>query len=761
MIQDLTFGGYWYLMFTLFGVLVLPLSMWVFRLLPDCGILLSRLLGWLLISFTAWFLAYLKLLPFTRTGLIVVSVFWLWLSVYLLKTRGAWMWRKFRQHWRTAFNGEILTILVYLLILFMRREDPSINSTEKPMDIMFLNALTVARTIPPPDPWFAGETVNYHYGGYLLHSVPAKLTGIPTEYVYNLAIAMLAALAASCAFVLGRALFGRCRWGAVSVVSTLLIGNPASVLDILNYNRLLENLHEWRWTYLWKSSRVIYDSVNNTPQETINEYPLFTILWGDLHPHFSNMPFVLFLLCLIFALYKALMHSPNKNTFYLHFPLLGVIAIAAAFTFPTNLFDFPTGSLVLGGVVLASVIYFLTYRGEKQISWASIAFRSQAVFIPFIAYLLAAPFWLEFQSPMGDELIHLSQYQSDLPEFLLVFGLHTAATLAYLFIRANTLKEKTGKEGFWFILIILAIVFVLLWGWRGHIVFALAPVIVLLLTGLLIYQCTLDPKKHSRLLQENFALILCIIGWALIAGCELIHLHENYASKRINTLFKFHMQAWLYFGIALPFLVYHSFQSVKNVRVKFWLGMPVVVLFLLSMITPFYVFTSLFMMPNGARPVTLDGMAYMKIERPHQYEIVQWLRENAAPDDIILELPGFAYSQDSFAAAYTGHASFIGWDNHEGLWRGHPPEIRTRVDESLQFFQSKNWEQAKSFLKKNQIKYVVLKRPECNQADQICRTRLQQFEQMKQSIFRERLQPVIVKNESPNSPELYSVPDNL
>lgn len=769
MFQDIGLALVWYITFTAFGLLVLPLSMLVFRQMPDCGILLSRPLGWLLIAFTAWILAYIKILPFNIIGLSVVIVLWLAFSIYLFQLRKKWMQRRWRIHWRTALNGEIITLFVYLLLIFIRREDPAVDSTEKPMDMMFLNGLTEGSQIPPLDPWFAGGIINYHYGGYLLHSVPAKLTGIPAEFVYNLAIAMLTALAASCAFVLGRALFGRCLYGAVTVPCTLFLGNMASVLEFFNYGRLLESMWELRWGYLWKTSRVIQDEIGGVPQDTINEYPLFTILWGDLHPHCSNLPFVMFALCLIYALYNGLTHLPKKNAFYLHIPLMGITAVALAFIFPTNLFDFPVASLVLGGVVVSSLIYLWSFKHTQSISTVTIILRMTALFLPIVAYTLAAPFWLEFKSPIQGPMLHISEYHTGIMEFLLVFGLHTAATIAYLIMRTVSFSHLTGKEGLWFILLIVAMLFVLLWGWQGHLVFAMAPVIVLFLTAILIYQSMQDPQKSHAVLSENFALILCIIGWSLIAGCEFIHLSESYSSKRINTLFKFHLPAWLFFGVALPVMLYHASRAINQLQLKIALNGLVAILFMISLIAPGYIVSSVAYMKflkwknNVPDLATLNGIDYMKRDRPHQYAIVQWLRENAAHDAKILELPGYAYTQDSFASTYTGRLSYIGWENHEGLWRAHAPEIAQRSEEIIQFFIHPNWLEALDFLKQRDIEYVILKTPEHNSpSDSGYQARMQKFEIMKQGVFREHLEPIIVEKGIVHNPnmvfELYRVP---
>jgi len=250
MFESLLLAVLWYLIFTVFGLAVLPVSMIVFRRMPDGGILLARPLGWLIVGMLSWYLAYFNILPFSQFGIVLVLVVLFGGSFYLFYNRTDWIKRRFKHHWRTAFNGEIIFLLVFLLLILVRMYDHNIDSTEKPMDAMMLSSLITTTQIPPMDDWFAGEPINYHYGGYLLHSLFMKLSGIHVEYGYNLSIGGISGVAASIAFVLGRALFGRCRYGVITVISTLFIGNIAAVLTIMNYGFPSLTLFTWRNGYL-------------------------------------------------------------------------------------------------------------------------------------------------------------------------------------------------------------------------------------------------------------------------------------------------------------------------------------------------------------------------------------------------------------------------------------------------------------------------------------------------------------------------------
>jgi YYY domain-containing protein len=762
MIHDIFISILWYLILTLFGVVVLPLSMKLFRKLPEQGILLSRPLGWLLITLFPWYLAYFWF-PFANWLIWLGIILLLALSFYLFQRNPQWFRRRFRASWRTALNGEIITLLVFILFLLVRMSDPNIDSTEKPMDAMLLSSLIVGDEIPPEDVWYAGEPVNYHYGGYVLHSIPARLTGIPVEYAYNLSVAGIAALAASVAFALGRALFGRCRLASISVIATLLIGNLASFF--ITFTFLGEQINLWtlRNSFLWKTSRVIYDSsVGNTNNlETINEYPFFSIVWADLHPHYSNMPFVLLFMAFCYAIGRTFWNSSPWRVIGNVWGLLLVAAFSCAFLLPTNVFDFPIFSLFYGFIILAIIIH--RYFNRRR-NWKDLALLVVIGALPIAGYILASPFWLEFQSPLEENPIQMSPHTTDLIEMLMVFGLHLLSSLLILgFLLYQRIQNMSAEEK-GFIAAALGILLVAFWSWTGNLAFPLVMLLMLamwLLSGLYAANRKIACFGASVNFNLLFAMIACALAWSIIAGAEVIFIKDNYGSPRMNTLFKFHYPCWFLFGIGLPVFFHLILRQTGDRRIRIFSYSVVSVLFIMSLVGPVFTITT-FLFPNEPdRQFTLNGLQFMKQGSPHLYEIVQWVRENTDEDARLLEIPGCGYRHENLVSAFTGRPAYVGWGNHEALWRrgfegifqgGH----LVRSMETYTVLTSPNGEQVKQFLREKGIDYVVIDQPQCD-------SNLTRMPDIMKGAYRQHLEPIIQRKGmlwNQDAPfELYRVPE--
>ena len=188
----------WLLLVEVIYLAALPLATFLFRPLPDRGIVFAKILGILGVSYVAWLLASLEWLSFSRLSVLVGILAVAFLSALVL----AATWREFieflKRNWRLMAIGEVLFLAAFLSFVAIRMANPDLwhafRGGEKPMDFAYLNAVLRSSYMPPFDPWFSGGYLNYYYWGQFVVASMIKATGILPSVAYNLAIPLLFAL---------------------------------------------------------------------------------------------------------------------------------------------------------------------------------------------------------------------------------------------------------------------------------------------------------------------------------------------------------------------------------------------------------------------------------------------------------------------------------------------------------------------------------------------------------------------------------------
>ena len=188
-------GLAWYLALALIGGGGLLPATLLFGRLRSRGVCYARPLALLLVAQLVWLASALAAIPY-GTGLVVAAV-------ALLYAWSGWLgWRdpeRLRTLWRARralLAGEALFLAVFVVVLFVRAQAPAAINTEKPMDLMLLNAVHHAEELPPPDSWLAGHDVSYYHLGHVMIDVSGRLAGVAPRFGFNLGLAAAAALAA-------------------------------------------------------------------------------------------------------------------------------------------------------------------------------------------------------------------------------------------------------------------------------------------------------------------------------------------------------------------------------------------------------------------------------------------------------------------------------------------------------------------------------------------------------------------------------------
>jgi len=188
---------------------------------------------------------------------------------------------------------------------------------------------------------------------------------------------------------------------------------------------------------------------------------------------------------------------------------------------------------------------------------------------------------------------------------------------------------------------------------------------------------SLSGKSDSK--EMVFATILTLLAFALIGFCELLFIKDHFSDSslyRMNTVFKFHYQAWIFLSVAsapfLKWLVEHQWPQWVLWKKTAWLAAACLALFgagLYPLLT-----LSERMAGTSADDLTLDGTDYFSRNNPADFQLAGWIQANLKPVDgrlpVILEAWGGSYSDYARIATHTGFPTVLGWDFHEAQWRG-------------------------------------------------------------------------------------------
>lgn len=245
---------FWYLLSTFFGLAGLPLAFQLFRRLPGRGLVFSRALGLLAVTWLFWLLGCFGLLRNNAAGLLFC---WLllalaglaWLRREGLHELRAWL----RSEWQALLGVELVFFAAFALWTAVRAYNPQILGTEKPMELMFLNSLLNSPNLPPQDAWLSGHAISYYYFGYLLVASLARLAATPAPVAFNLALGLWFALAAAGALGVGMDLVALAQGasappgrrlrhaffpGLLAPLLLLLVGNLYGALALAHANGL-------------------------------------------------------------------------------------------------------------------------------------------------------------------------------------------------------------------------------------------------------------------------------------------------------------------------------------------------------------------------------------------------------------------------------------------------------------------------------------------------------------------------------------------
>ena len=749
----------WFLLLELVGLAALPWALFLFRALPDRGLTFAKPAALLLSSYVLWVFGVARLLPNTQltawTILLVLGA----LSYWLVRTRWAEIREFISRHWPALLLSELVFFALFALIAFVTSGSPSIDHTEKPMDLMLLNAANQARHFPAEDSWLSGHSISYYYFGHIIVSLVSKMSGVATSVGYNLAIATIAALAGSVAFGLtynlvrltGGSLRRSLAFGATAHALVLLAGNLTGALEFIRI-RGWGGEGFWNWVaikgldalpamggvfpgdFWWwfRSTRVIdtLDQNGASLDYTITEFPVFSFILGDLHAHMLSIPFLLLAVGTTLAVFLT---SPRLGPEWLRkeWLLALFLALAGGALAFINFWDFPMFLALLAGTLLLKSLQ------DNPSSLLQASTAAASVFAPILALsvVMFLPFHLTAYSGQTSGVLPLQDVSTRPFLLFVVMGLPIILGLLLL---ARTLLRLPRPEPSDVPLaataVVLAVLPVGLWVATGFlfqlatdgagIAFAdLGRRLTLAAPGAIIVGAAaygaMALARHGMSPASSFSLLLLALAFYLLMGAELFHIVDSFggAWRRMNTVFKFYYQAWLLLGIVsayslsvlwlrkandLPLL---SWPRWATSAVKLAGGSGIAVLLVAS----FYYTAGAMADRSAAFPGsrTLDGLAFLERGAPGERAAIIWLRDEAEPGRIV-EAVGGDYTEYGLISAAAGRPTILGWKGHEIQWRGSHEPFSGREEDIAAIYSDRNPEVARQLLEKYGVRYVYL-----------------------------------------------------
>jgi YYY domain-containing protein len=795
----------WYLLLTLLGWLTFPLAYRLFPALAERGYTLARAAGLLLWGYVFWLFASLGIAQNDAGGILLALAVLMGLSAWTIVNRQSEIADWIRSNLRVIVTTEILFFAAFALLAFVRSANPELTSAEKPMELAFINAILRSPAFPPRDPWLSGYAISYYYFGYVMTAMLARLTSVPGSMAHNLMTALVFGLGSVGSYGIVYNLLALVNKNAedgnrkpsagmplLAPLFLLLISNFEGVFEILYRRGAFATTNFWKWLDLkemtdapippsdglwerliywlsadklagmgrwmteqfmpdrhylwwWRASRVVQDyDMRWNPFEIIDEFPFFSFLHADLHPHVLAIPFTLLAVAVALnlflggwrgrmELFGARLHLNPTGFFFSALTLGGLaflntwdILISAALIVFAYVFsraledgwrwerleDLLLLGLPLGvtGVALYLPFYF-GFSSQAGGILPSLMFPTRGahlwvmwgpLFIPLFGTLIY--FWRSEKLPVNWKLGFLLGIGFVLFMWIFMWVIAWITSLIEGNEAANLLAAQGMTAGIFFRETTLR---------RLSYIGGLATLSGILIPSLAflvgIRRQAEGPEKDrtaSSVPRNAVYFVLILVGLAafLVIVPDFVYLRDQFG-YRINTIFKFYYQAWILWSLAAAFGIALLLQRLRGA----WDALFRIVIGLVIISGLIYPAFSLPYKTDDFNPglgYTLDDFERIERENPDEAAAIEWLK--TAPDGVIAEAVGGSYSGYARISTHTGLPTVLGWPGHESQWRGGTEEQGTRNDDIVLLYSTRSWDIAYEIIQKYDIRYIYV-----------------------------------------------------
>lgn len=744
---------WWSVVLVLFGLVTLPLATKLWGSFSSGGFFLSQPMGLIFTCLVLWTLTHLKLCRINVICIILSAVI-VGLCCYIPKSfRESFIEKaKSKGFVESIVIEETAFLIVFFLMCYFKGFLPDINGQEKFMDYGFIMSMQRNGSLPANDMWLSGNSINYYYFGQYIWSVVIKISGIPTGVGYNLAMCSATAIPFAMSFSIGKFLIEAATQrgfkdnkiikyvaGFLTGCAVSLWGNSHSFYYDENSvgNHLLKVFRSMgidvgrtdRFFYP-DSTRFIGWNPDLKVDYTIEEFPFYSYLVGDLHAHVISMIIVLLISAIVLSMLctvelptraeRNVVHTLDnlsgernrllpelESTVTLHLVLCAVLLGCAQMT---NYWDFliyfvfcSMGSLIFNIIRspkftnIAGALVFVANVGGILIIYLAKGSNPPVLFALQLLLMISS-FLFCVVSPSA---LPRTSFQMS---FLFTVATLTALPFNINFDMISNSLGKVKNHSSLFQLFIL---------YGTHVIISVFFLVVVFANKNYRYAFSKKSKKNqnARLTnvigeennftnpvqaffgKRNLIDIYCcgmtVVGIMLLIAPEIFYVRDIYTGGylRSNTMFKFAFAAFIILSTTMIYsitrLIFFTNKKGRNSIVF----LVIAIGFAIDLLIPaHYTMVSLKQRSGDLKREnykTLDGTAYIQTFTSRYMNdtytgnlmpymaCVEWFNGNVEGSPVICEAYGDSYTDNCIISAYTGLPTVFGWQTHEWLWRFH------------------------------------------------------------------------------------------
>jgi YYY domain-containing protein len=622
---------------------------------PDRGFGLSKIAGILLLGSIVWVGAWAGLPVLNPSASWIIAALIACTAVAALRPRVAALQAFLRGSGARWLACEATWLIAFGLFLVLRAMNPAIAGGEKFMDFSFFNSAIRATGLPPPDPWLSGHGLNYYFFGYVTWAAVARMLPAPAAVSYNLAMASVPAAVAAGVFSVTLALTRRSGLAVGSAAGVVCLGNLAGAAQVGALGGPFD---------IWRPTRVI--------PGTINEFPFFSFLWGDLHPHVLAMPNLVLFVGLAYAWYEQGRRAVPSRA------LAAALGVSAGVGIATSIWD-----LAPIGTLLTAVAVWRVWRGDVRTT----ATDALIVLASALAIVLPAAAALN----TGGVHIGLATLHSPLGDLLLVQGAWMLPSVILLCLRAWQRNDHVGTSC------------------AGAVALAAGLLVHSATAGLLTGLATMSWIEALRA-DDPFPWLPIATAFTMLMTAEYIYVDDAYgrALERMNIVFKLHLHAYLLLGLGWGFCCLELWRQ-RSTRTRLALVASLAALALPAAVYPVGAVGQR-IREAATRGFGLDGTRYLQVDHPGDFDLIGFINRTIVGHPVVVEATSASYSYGARVSANTGLPTILGWAGHERLWRRSPAsaiDIAKRAD-AVRVLYEGNAAQARNVIAEYQPRYIVV-----------------------------------------------------